>query len=283
MANLPIILIANDDGIHATGLKALEATIKNIFEDKARVITVAPEVERSGASHAISLRQPLRVKECGKDRYAVSGTPADCVLFGIREVASQTPKLVLSGINRGFNLGQDTMYSGTVAAALEATLNGVVSLAISQAWRKEDSIEDYSASCRVVKKIFEEFQLDSFVDSANDDRLVRFFGDSSQANWKPMMNINVPNVADFSEIRGFKVASLGLRNYDARFVRKEDPRKQDYFWLGGSGRLESAKDQSDCSFISERYVTLSALRPQLSCPEATSKLTEVTKDMKIFR
>jgi 5'-nucleotidase len=125
-----IILLTNDDGIEAEGLKALEAALK----DLAHIIVVAPDQERSAVSHGLTLRTPLHLKEVGPDHYVLNGMPADCVIYALRHLFIQFPDLVISGINHGANLGDDIMYSGTVAAAREASAHGIPSLALSQAY-----------------------------------------------------------------------------------------------------------------------------------------------------
>ena len=124
------ILVSNDDGIHAPGLKVLEKAFKELG---AQVIVVAPEIEQSGAGHSLTLRRPLRIREVSQNRYAVDGTPTDCVLLAVNKVlGGKKPDLLLSGINRGGNLGEDVTYSGTIAAAMEGTLLGIRSIALSQ-------------------------------------------------------------------------------------------------------------------------------------------------------
>jgi 5'-nucleotidase len=131
-----VILLTNDDGIDAEGLKTLEKALK----DLAHLVVVAPDQERSAASHALTLRTKLQLKEVGADHYVINGTPADCVIFALRHLFVQPPDLVISGINHGANLGDDIMYSGTVAAAREAAHHGVPSMAISQAYYNGEAI-----------------------------------------------------------------------------------------------------------------------------------------------
>jgi 5'-nucleotidase len=125
-----VILLTNDDGIEAEGLKILE----NVLSDLASIVVVAPHRERSAVSHGITIHSPIKVKECGEGRYALNGTPADCILYALKHLFSVFPDMVISGINHGANLGDDIMYSGTIAAAREATRYGIPSMALSQAY-----------------------------------------------------------------------------------------------------------------------------------------------------
>lgn len=127
---MSVILLTNDDGIEAEGL----ATLEKVLGDLARVVVVAPDRERSAVSHGLTIRDNLKVKDCGEDRYSLSGTPADCVIYALRHLFNVFPNLVISGINHGANLGDDIMYSGTVAAAREASRSGIPSLAVSLAY-----------------------------------------------------------------------------------------------------------------------------------------------------
>ena len=127
---MSVILLTNDDGIEAEGL----ATLEKVLGDLARIVVVAPDRERSAVSHGLTIRESLKIKECGTDRYSLSGTPADCVIYALRHLFNVFPNLVISGINHGANLGDDIMYSGTVAAAREASRSGIPSMAVSLAY-----------------------------------------------------------------------------------------------------------------------------------------------------
>ena len=203
------ILLSNDDGINATGLEVLERIARELSDD---VWVVAPESEQSGASHSLTLRQPLRLRKLSERRFAVDGTPTDCVLFAIRNLlADKGPDLVLSGVNRGGNLGDDVTYSGTVAAAMEGALLGVRSIALSQQIDGPHKAKWPTAEHHAPDLI---------------RRLTAF-------EWPREMLVNV-NFPDLSadEIKGVEVASQGKRKIGAQFEERRDPRGYPYFWVG---------------------------------------------------
>ncbi|MFV3076948.1 5'/3'-nucleotidase SurE [Niveispirillum fermenti] len=204
------ILISNDDGIHAPGLAVLEKIARQLTDD---VWVVAPELEQSGASHSLTMHRPLRLRELGPRRFAVDGTPTDCVLLAINHLlADKRPTLVLSGINHGSNLGEDVTYSGTVACAMEATLLGVRAIAMSQRLPQDGPpnwavAEAYGAD--VVRKIM------------------------SMADWPRLvlMNVNYPDRA-VADVTGIQVVRHGNRKVGDELDERVDPRGRRYFWIG---------------------------------------------------
>ena len=189
----PLVLVTNDDGIHVDGIKVLAARLSEIGE----VFTVAPDREQSAASHSVTLHHPLRVTKIDSHRYAVDGTPTDCVLLGVLNVLHRRPDILVSGINRGGNIGDDVTYSGTVAAAFEGTLLGVPSFAISVVERI-DPLYDYAA----------EFA-------------VELSGHVLKNGLPPetLLNVNVPSVPA-SEIAGVAVTRQGKRVYSDQVIEK---------------------------------------------------------------
>lgn len=234
----PLILVSNDDGVHAPGIHALAQAV----QDFAEVVVVAPHVEQSATSQSITIKIPLRCQQISESVYGLEGTPADCVLFGINQILKRTPDFVLSGINRGANLGSDTLYSGTVGAALEGALKGVKSMAIS-CHGHHTSVMHYDSAARIARYIVEHEDV--------------FFLESNS-----LINVNVPNLP-INEIRGIQPALLGKRIYDPKFVEGTDPRGSKYYWTGGSNGEYEDIPGSDCEIVHRKFVSVTALRASL--------------------
>jgi 5'-nucleotidase len=239
------ILITNDDGIRAEGLLALEESLAPL----GSVVTVAPEIEQSATSHAITLDRPLRIKEYGNGRYSVSGTPTDCVLLAVHSILDSPPDLVVSGINHGPNMGEDVTYSGTVAAAIEAYILGIDAIAVSvTSWEPE-----------------------SFGPAGEISRFLagKMLGRRRQAAF--LWNVNIPPLpAD--AVRGIRITKLGSRIYNDTIVRKTDPRGKDYFWIGGGEPGWNRDDSSDFSAVSTGYVSVTPLKLDMTDSETISEL-----------
>lgn len=236
------ILVTNDDGIHADGLLALA----DALSDTASVTIVAPERERSAGGHAITLHKPLRITRVNishtlAEVYGTNGTPADCVVLGLLDVVEEVPDCVVAGINRGPNLGEDLMYSGTVSAAMEAAIMGVPAFAIS--------VADY--------------------DAADFDVAARFAADLAVRIGRAglpeesFLNVNVPNLpAD--QIRGAKVTSLGRRRYKGRLEKREDPRGRTYYWLGGDPTATDLTEATDTGAVANGWISVTPLHFDLT-------------------
>jgi 5'-nucleotidase len=207
MDSRPLLLVSNDDGIHSLGLAALEAAMREVGE----VVVVAPDREQSACSHSLTLHRPLRIDEIGPARYVVDGTPTDCVNLAINGILPRRPALVVSGINKGANLGDDVTYSGTVSAAMEGTLLGVPSIALSLIGRHEFAFE---AAARFARRL---------------------------AGWvldrglppDTLLNVNVPQLPDGATPKGVARTRMGRRRYGDAIVEKVDPRGRKYYWIGG--------------------------------------------------
>jgi 5'-nucleotidase len=202
------ILVTNDDGINAPGLKVLENVARSLTRD---VWVVAPEVEQSGAAHSLTLRRPLQVRRLSSRRFAVDGTPTDCVLIAVNHlIPRRRPDLVLSGVNRGANLGEDVTYSGTIAAAMEATLLEIPAIALSQlrtgANIRWQTAEHFAAD--VVRKL-------------------------TSVDWPKgvLMNVNFPNIA-VTDVTGVQVVRQGRRAAGIEVVPIKDPMGRPYLWIG---------------------------------------------------
>ncbi|HEY4484888.1 MAG TPA: 5'/3'-nucleotidase SurE [Nitrospiria bacterium] len=203
-----LILVTNDDGISSPGIQALARAMKRLGE----VYVIAPDRERSAASHSLTLHKPLRIDEVGPRAYAVSGTPTDCVNLAVNEILPRRPALVVSGINRGANLGDDVSYSGTVSAAMEGTILGIPSIAVSQVGEKKFHFE---TSARFAVRLA---------------RLVLSHGLPPDT----LLNINAPDRPP-REVKGIRVTCLGKRIFDSNtIIKKEDPRGKTYYWIGGN-------------------------------------------------
>jgi 5'-nucleotidase len=232
----PLILVTNDDGVHAEGIRALAAGLAPVGD----VVTVAPDREMSATSHSVTLHHPLRVSKIDDRRYAVDGTPTDCVMLGVLSVLPRRPDLVVSGINRGGNLGDDVTYSGTVAAAFEGTLLRVPSFAVSVIERV-DTLFDVAA----------EF-------SARLARLVLEHGLPPDT----LLNVNVPNLPP-DEIVGVEVTRQGKRVYNDQVIEKEDPRGETYYWIAGTESSEPV-DGTDLGAVSRGRISVTPLHLNLT-------------------
>ena len=205
------ILISNDDGIDAPGLQVLEEAVRSL--DRYRVTVVAPDDQQSASSHALTLTRPLRILERGEGRYAVTGTPTDSVLVAISKILKDDlPDVVLSGVNHGPNMGEDVIYSGTVAAAMEGTMIGLPSYAFSLA---EWGPKDFSGA-------------DGFLRNCLPGIL------EQELPRGTLLNINIPELP-YEQIRGTRVTRLGTRVYTNVITDQVDPHGRPYFWIGGTG------------------------------------------------
>ncbi len=231
------ILVTNDDGIRAEGLEALIQGLEGL----CRIITVAPELEQSATSHAITLDRPLRITEYGPDKYGVSGTPTDCVLLALQSILDFKPDLVVSGINHGPNMGEDVTYSGTVAAAIEGYLLGVSAMAVSvTSWEPKT----FSVAASITRYLVEKALKDKGADLL-------------------LWNVNIPPIGG-EEIKGIRVTRLGSRVYNDAIVRQVDPRGKEYFWIGGGKPGWNEDENSDFSAISTNHVSITPLSLEMT-------------------
>lgn len=258
------ILISNDDGIYAPGIKALATRLAE--EPQHEVYVVAPDRERSATGHALTLHKPLRVEEIdipGKMRgcWSTTGTPSDCVKLAISVLLEQKPDLVISGINNGANLGAEVLYSGTVAGAMEGAFLNVPSIAVSMVTKDQGKHFDVAA-----------------------DFMARFISvyKSSMFGAKTMININVPSLPA-EKIKGVKVTELGVRGYNDWFEKRHDPRGRDYYWLTGHAIEEGEAETSDAHAIYNDIISITPVtfnmtdRKALPALEAMPGLPELSK------
>jgi len=245
------ILITNDDGIHAPGLLAL----KEAMEAVGRVLVVAPDSERSAMGHAITILNPLRAFEISRNGVlfglAVNGNPADCVKLAVHNLLSKPPKLVVSGINLGPNLGTNVLYSGTVSAATEGRILGIPSLAVSL--RSYDAQSDFAPAGdyarRVAQLILEHGLPEGY-----------------------LLNLNVPDLPAH-KVKGLRLTRLARYRYRDWYDRRQDPRGRDYFWLTGKdAEVLNPGPDVDAVAVEEGYASLTPLCYDLSCLEFLPKL-----------
>ncbi len=230
------ILISNDDGIESPGIKLLEKVARQLSDD---VWVVAPEQEQSGASHSLTTRRPLRLREVARRRYVVDGTPTDCVLLAVKRLLrDQLPDLVLSGINAGSNVGEDLTYSGTVAAAMEATLLGIPAMALSQ---------DYRDGQPVPWETGEAFATETI------RRLLRLSWPDST-----LYNINFPSVAP-TEVSGFAVTNQGKRAIADNLTEGVDPRGRPYYWIGPVREAGGSEPGTDVAALGDSKVSITPI------------------------
>ncbi|MDD5167575.1 MAG: 5'/3'-nucleotidase SurE [Syntrophales bacterium] len=246
--------MTNDDGIYARGLSAL---YQELSKD-ADCLVVAPEVEQSAVGHAITISRPLMVRAAQKNGhflgYAVAGTPADCVKIGIKALSDQPVDLVVSGINRGANVGINVIYSGTVSAATEGVILGIPSLAVSLDSHHD---ADYSFAARFARKMAAFILRNPIKDVA--------------------INVNVPAIPE-TDIRGVMVARQGRARLLENFEKRVDPRDNVYYWLAGETQLAEAEpDDSDAVALRKGMITITPLYCDLTRYAALADLTEILK------
>ncbi|MGZ3591834.1 MAG: 5'/3'-nucleotidase SurE [Thermodesulfobacteriota bacterium] len=238
MAERFMILVTNDDGIHSKGIITLVKALREIGD----VFTVAPDVEQSAVAHSLTLHRPLRVEKIRRNFYAVDGTPADCIHLGVNTILPKRPRLIVSGINKGGNLGDDIIYSGTVSAAFEGTLLGIPSFAISLVSRSHFKFD-----------VAARFAL----------RMARsIIGRGLPKN--TFLNINVPNLGE-KEIKSYQITHQGrLIHYGDEVVEKVDPRGRKYYWIGGGQLVFEKGRNTDVEAISKSCISITPLNLDLT-------------------
>lgn len=231
------ILVSNDDGISSAGLQALVEALEGLDE----VWVVAPDRNQSAVSHALTLHRPLRIEPVGERRFAVDGTPTDCINLALNAILPERPRLVVSGINHGANLGDDVTYSGTVSAAMEATLLGVPGIAVSLVGTDAFDFTAAASFSRALAVVVLEHGLPP----------------------DTLLNVNVPpGRAD--EIKGHVLTRQGKRRYSDVIVEKIDPRGKKYYWIGGGEVKIEAGEGTDFSAIHAGYISVTPLHLDLT-------------------
>ena len=243
---MPRILVTNDDGVHAEGIKALAAAVAP-FGD---ITIVAPIQESSAIGHALTLRRPLRIDEVAPSIYAVDGTPTDCVNIGITHILRAKPDLIVSGINSGWNLGDDVTYSGTVSGALEGALLMIPSIAVSAERRR--NVCDFEPAARAAA---------AAVESVLQRGLPKF----------TLLNINVPAGGN----RGFRVTVQARRNHVTVVSERMDPRHKAYYWIEEGENDWEPHDRSDYQAVRDGYISITPLQPDMTAHDALSFVEEL--------
>ena len=251
---IPRILITNDDGINADGLRVLERIARAVSDD---VWVVAPEAEQSGAAHSLTLHLPVRVRKISAKRFAVSGTPTDCVLLALKEIIPVKRKpvtLVLSGVNHGSNVGDDVTYSGTIAAAMEGTILNVPSIAMSLLCNGSGKTQWQTA---------EKYAPD----------LVRKL---MAIGWREntLINMNFPDCMA-NKVRGVKVCPQGKRIVNIKLSERADPRGRPYFWLGGDRDNTPEKAGVDIDYLHNNHITITPINMDLTDYQSMEKISEI--------
>lgn len=231
------ILLSNDDGVHAEGLHILTKTLGDVAE----LDVIAPDRNRSGASHSLTLESPVRVNTLSNGYISVQGTPTDCVHLALTGLLPHKPDIVVSGINENSNLGDDVIYSGTVAAAVEARILGIPSIAISLV---EPLKFYYKTAAVIVKQIIEQLRKDPLPATT-------------------ILNINVPDLP-LDEIRGFEVTRIGVRHMAEKIIPMKDPRGKPIYWMGPAGAEADAGPGTDFHAVKSGYVSITPLQIDLT-------------------
>ncbi|MCX8280799.1 5'/3'-nucleotidase SurE [Phyllobacterium sp. 0TCS1.6C] len=247
------ILLTNDDGIHAEGLGVLERVARQLSDD---VWVIAPETDQSGLAHSLTLSNPLRLRKIDERHFAVSGTPTDCVIMGVKQVMPEPPDLILSGVNSGSNTADDVTYSGTVAAAIEGTLLGIKSIALSQEYNLD-------GGTRVLPW--------EVVEARAPELLKKVLG--VELDRGVLININFPS-CPIADIAGTRITVQGKLSHGLAIEQRHDGRGLPYYWLRyGRGKDEPAEN-SDVAAIRKNYISVTPLQLDLTAHDMRAVLEE---------
>lgn len=231
------ILLSNDDGYFAPGLQTLADHISKI----ADIVVVAPERNRSGASNSLTLDRPLSVRQASNGFYFVNGTPTDCVHLAVTGLLEDLPDMVISGINDGANMGDDTIYSGTVAAAMEGFLLGIPSFAVSMS---QHNATHFETAAKVIVEIVQQYQANPFPPPV-------------------LMNINVPDIP-YDQLKGRVVTRLGKRHKAEPVIKSKSPRGETIYWVGPAGDAQDDGEGTDFYAVANHHVSLTPLQADLT-------------------
>ena len=248
------ILVSNDDGVHAAGIIALAHEMSKLGE----VIVVAPDRNRSGASNSLTLSRPLRVLQLENGFYSVEGTPTDCVHLALTGLLEDPVDLVVSGINHGANMGDDIIYSGTVAAAMEGCNFGISSIAISMV---SDEEKNYEAAAVIAAQVAAKIA-------------------NNQLPARSLLNVNVPS-SSLAEIKGLQVTRLGTRHAAEPIIKMKDPRGKTIYWVGMAGPEEDAGLGTDFHAINHGYVSVTPLHLDMTHYKLFDQLSECLGEISV--
>jgi len=241
---MPKILVTNDDGVHSDGIHALADALKALGD----VMVVAPHVEASAIGHALTLRRPLRVEELRPGVYEVDGTPTDCVNIALTKIYDTAPDLIVSGINKGYNLGDDVTYSGTVSGALEGALLGVPSIAVSQ--ERTRGVYDFRHAAAAAAQIAARVLRDGIIQP------------------QTFLSLNVPSGTP----KGFRLTVQAKRNHVTTVDERTDPRGRNYYWIEEGENEWEPHDRSDFQAVRDGYISVTPLQPDLTDYDALARL-----------
>jgi 5'-nucleotidase len=244
---MAVILVTNDDGVHSPGIIELYRTMKELGD----VYMVAPDRERSAAGHSLTMHRPLRAEEIRESVFSVNGTPTDCVTLGINKLLPQKPTLIVSGINKGANLGDDITYSGTVAAAIEGTIFGIPSIAFSLISAKHY----HFATAAFFGKKIAEYVLDHSLP------------------YDTLLNVNIPNIRR-GDIKGIKLTRQGKRIYEGSIQEMHNPWGEKHFWIGGGEIHWERGEDTDMEAVQQDFVSISPIHLDLTNYEALKFMRE---------
>jgi 5'-nucleotidase len=244
----PTFLVSNDDGVNAPGIVALSRELASV----GTVMVVAPDRERSASGHSLTIDVPIRANRIAENVVAVEGTPTDCVLLAVKHLLTVPPDLVVSGVNRGPNMGDDVTYSGTVAAAMEGTILGIPSIAVSLD-RSDSGRFDFSFAARVARRLA---------------CMVLKEG----LPGRTLLNVNVPNLPP-EQIAGIETARLGKQVYEDSIIKKVDPRGRGYYWIGGQKSTWCTEPGTDFEVVSRGCVAVTAIHLDLTDYDALTVLS----------
>lgn len=245
------VLISNDDGIHAPGIKTLARAVKKLARE---VWIVAPETEQSATAHSLTLRRPLRIRKLGPKRYAVDGTPTDCVLLAINQIMKETPPdIVLSGFNRGANLGDDVTYSGTIAAAIESVILGVPAVALSQHYEDGQAVR-WSTAEECLPGVLKKLR-------------------GIELPTNTLLNVNFPDVPTAS-VKGIEVTTQGARKLGDQIQPGSDPKGDPYYWIGSMRVAERFRKGTDLHAVYDGAISVTPLTTDLTDRRSMKVLRE---------
>lgn len=246
---MPIILVTNDDGVDSPGITALYEAMKSLGD----AVIAAPDRERSAAGHSLTIHRPLKAENINGSVWRINGTPTDCVVIGVEKILGRRPDLIVSGINRGPNLGDDITYSGTVSAAMEGTIMGVPSIAFSL---------DYPGKG------------DAFYESASDyaKRIAEYALENSLP-YDTLLNVNVPNLP-LSDVKGMKITRQGKRVYEGAVHDIRSPFGAMHYWIGGGKAFYEHGEDTDMNALLEGYVSITPVHMDLTNYDAIKFLRE---------
>ncbi|EAI3917093.1 5'/3'-nucleotidase SurE [Campylobacter upsaliensis] len=253
------ILITNDDGFESEGLKKLVKMLKKEF--KAKITIVAPATEKSACSHSITLTKPLRFVKVGKRFYKLDdGTPADCVYLALAALyKNRLPDLVISGINMGANVGEDITYSGTCAGAMEAVLQGIPALALSQFYKTNEKELNFKNALNITKEL-----------------VAKIFNQGFPLDKKEFLNVNFPSPK--SKFKGVKICKAGKRVYNFKAHANTNPRGVEYFWLASANLDFEDEKNSDIALLKQGYATITPIMLDLTAYKKMQNLKKWLKD-----